>query len=75
MASVRAGEERMQGRKTLLEALRVLRDHEEVTEYGWVLLGMLRPEHYKGAQAAVGQGVVELADREMRAELSAYEAG
>jgi hypothetical protein len=63
----------MRGRKTLLEALRVLRDHEEVAEHGWVVLGALRPEHHKQVEAAVGQGLVELADREMRAELSAYE--
>ncbi|MER6032191.1 DUF6417 family protein [Streptomyces sp. NPDC001851] len=63
----------MRGRKALLEALRVLRDHQEAAQHGWVLLGTLRPEHHKGVEAAVGLGQAELADREMRAELSAYE--
>ncbi|MFF7358350.1 DUF6417 family protein [Streptomyces filipinensis] len=62
----------MRSRKALLEALRFLRDHEEVAEHGWVLLGALRPEHHKAVEVAAGQGLVELADRVMRAELSAY---
>ncbi|WP_433455248.1 DUF6417 family protein [Streptomyces sp. CA-142005] len=62
------------GRKGLLiGALRVLRDHEEVAEHGWVLFGGLRPDHHKTVETAAGQGLVELADRDMRAELSAYE--
>ncbi|MGW5433182.1 DUF6417 family protein [Streptomyces sp. NPDC004059] len=64
----------MHGRKGLLiETLRVLRDHEEVAGHGWVLFGGLRPDHHKAVEMAAGQGLVELAGREMRAELSAYE--
>lgn len=65
----------MHSRKTFLEALRALRDQEEAAEHGWVLLGMLRPDHHKAVESAVGQGLVELADRETRAELSVYEGG
>ncbi|MEV6057721.1 DUF6417 family protein [Streptomyces sp. NPDC052107] len=64
----------MHGRKGLLvETLRVLRDHEEVAEHGWVLFGALRPHHHKTVDMAAGQGLAELAGRDMRAELSAYE--
>jgi hypothetical protein len=62
----------MRSRETFLEALRALRDHEEVAEHGWVLLGMLRPDHHKAVESAAGQGLVELADRRMHAELSVY---
>ncbi|MFF4693623.1 hypothetical protein [Streptomyces sp. NPDC001307] len=62
----------MHSRKTFLEALRALRDHEEVAEHGWVLLGMLRPDHHKAVESATGQGLVELADRKMHAELSVH---
>ncbi|MGW7821809.1 DUF6417 family protein [Streptomyces puniciscabiei] len=65
----------MPGRKTFLEALRALRDREEAADHGWVLLGMLRPDHHKAVESAAGQGLVELAGREMRAELSVYEGG
>jgi hypothetical protein len=64
----------MRSGKALLEALRVLRDHEEAAEHGWVLFGALRPDHYKAVEAAAGQRLVELADRVMRAELSARES-
>lgn len=63
----------MPSRKIFLEALRALRDHEEAAEHRWVLLGMLRPDHHKAVGSAAGQGLVELAGREMRAELSVYE--
>jgi hypothetical protein len=63
----------MRSGKALLEALRVLRDHQEVAERGWVLFGALRPDHHKAVEAAVGQGLAELADPVMRAELSAHE--
>ncbi|MGW3177476.1 DUF6417 family protein [Streptomyces sp. NPDC001153] len=65
----------MPSRKTFLEALLALRDHEEVAEHGWVLLGMLRPDHHKAVESAAREGLVELADRETRAELSVYEGG
>ncbi|MCC5481242.1 DUF6417 family protein [Streptomyces barringtoniae] len=65
----------MPSRKIFLEALRALRGHEEAAEHGWVLLGMLRPDHHKAVESAAGQGLVELAGREMRAELSVYEGG
>ncbi|MFD8391019.1 DUF6417 family protein [Streptomyces sp. NPDC059680] len=65
----------MPSRKLFLEALQALRGHEEVAEHGWVLLGMLRPDHHKAVESAAGQGLVELAGREMRAELSVYEGG
>ncbi|MGW7824456.1 DUF6417 family protein [Streptomyces puniciscabiei] len=65
----------MPSRKTFLEALRALRDHEEAAQHGWVLLGMLRPDHHKVVESGARQGLVELADREMRAELSVYEGG
>ncbi|MGW3177328.1 DUF6417 family protein [Streptomyces sp. NPDC001153] len=65
----------MPSRKIFLEALRALRDHEEAAEHRWVLLGMLRPDHHKAVGSAAGQGLVELAGREMRAELSVYEGG
>ncbi|WP_433455474.1 DUF6417 family protein [Streptomyces sp. CA-142005] len=59
--------------KALLEALRVLRDHEEAAQRGWVLFGALRPDHHKAVEAAAGHGLVELADPVMRAELSAHQ--
>ncbi|WP_330342536.1 hypothetical protein [Streptomyces sp. NBC_00557] len=40
----------MPSRKNLLEALRALRDHEEAAQHGWVLLGMLRPDHHKACE-------------------------
>ncbi|MGW3208406.1 hypothetical protein [Streptomyces sp. NPDC001135] len=48
----------MRGGKPLLEALRVLRDHQEVAERGWVLFGALRPDHHEAVEAAAGQGLV-----------------
>ncbi|MFE9455037.1 DUF6417 family protein [Streptomyces sp. NPDC006739] len=63
----------MQGRKALLEALRVLRDREEEAEWGWVLSGELRPHHQQAVDDAARQGLAELADRETRAELSVCE--
>ncbi|MGW7824854.1 DUF6417 family protein [Streptomyces puniciscabiei] len=57
----------------MLEALRVLRDHQEVAERGWVLFRALRPDHHEAVEAAAGQGLVEVADAVMRAELSAHE--
>ncbi|MGW7821947.1 DUF6417 family protein [Streptomyces puniciscabiei] len=63
----------MRGRKSWLEALRVLRDLEKDAEWGWVLTGELSLRQQRAVEEAAGQGLVELADREMRAELSAYE--
>ncbi|WP_067136698.1 DUF6417 family protein [Streptomyces yokosukanensis] len=63
----------MRGRKSWLEAMRVLRHLEKDAEWGWVLVGELLPRHQRAAQAAAEQGLVELAGRETRAELSAYE--
>ncbi|MFC9931948.1 DUF6417 family protein [Streptomyces sp. NPDC127190] len=60
----------MRGRKAWLEALRVLRDGE--AEWGWVLSGQLRPQYQRAVEAAAGQGLAELADVLVRAELSAY---
>ncbi|MGW2707089.1 DUF6417 family protein [Streptomyces sp. NPDC001340] len=40
-----------------------------------MLLGILRPDHHKAVKSAAGQGLVELAGRETRAELSVYEGG
>jgi hypothetical protein len=64
---------RMPSGKALLEALRILRDHQEVAERGWVLFGALRPDRHEAVEAAAGQGLVEVADPVMRAELSAHE--
>ncbi|MFE0516579.1 hypothetical protein [Streptomyces sp. NPDC058964] len=36
---------------------------------------MLHPDHHKAVEAAARKGLVELADREMRAELSANSSG
>ncbi|MFF7357367.1 DUF6417 family protein [Streptomyces filipinensis] len=63
----------MRGRKSWLEGLRVLRDLEKDAEWGWVLTGELSLRQQRAVEEAAGQGLVELADREMRAELSAYE--
>jgi hypothetical protein len=63
----------MRGRKTWLEALRALREREREARWGWVLSGDLPPRHQQAVEAAAGRGLAELADREMRAELSARE--
>ncbi|MER6571680.1 hypothetical protein ABT288_37285 [Streptomyces sp. NPDC001093] len=46
----------MRSGKALLEALRVLRDHQEVAERGWALFGALRPDHHAAVEAAAGRG-------------------
>lgn len=60
----------MRGDK-VLEALRVVRAYEEKAEHGWVLeeAAPLR----RAARILAGQGLMETADRETRAELSAWE--
>jgi hypothetical protein len=63
----------MRGRKAWFEALRALSDREREARWGWVLSGDLPPHHQQAVEGAAGQGLAELADREMRAELSAYE--
>ncbi|WP_067118579.1 DUF6417 family protein [Streptomyces yokosukanensis] len=63
----------MRGRRAWFEALRVLRERERDAEQGWVLSGDLLPDHQLSVQAAAGEGLAELADREVRAELSAWE--
>ncbi|MGW2492340.1 DUF6417 family protein [Streptomyces sp. NPDC001606] len=62
----------MRGRKAWLEALRVLRDGEGEAEWGWVLSGQLRPHQQQAVEAAAGQGLAEMADVLVRAELSAH---
>ncbi|MGW1169118.1 DUF6417 family protein [Streptomyces sp. NPDC002550] len=56
-----------------LETLRALRELENSAEWGWVLADELLPRQQRLVDAAAGQGLAELADRETRAELSAYE--
>ncbi|MGW7256571.1 hypothetical protein [Streptomyces sp. NPDC054834] len=44
---------------------------ERQARWGWALSGDLQPHHQQAVEAAAGQGLAELADREM--ELSAHE--
>ncbi|MFD5589332.1 DUF6417 family protein [Streptomyces sp. NPDC127063] len=60
-------------RQTRLEVLRYLREREERSAYGWALSTEVQPRLQHSVQAAAAQGLAELADREMRAELSAHE--
>lgn len=55
-----------------LEALRDLCEREREAERGWVLSSDLLPRLQQAVESAAGHGLVELADREMRAELSVY---
>ncbi|MEV0982615.1 DUF6417 family protein [Streptomyces sp. NPDC049915] len=63
----------MNARQSRLDALRSLRERETGSGYGWVLSTDVPPGLQQSLQTAAAQGLVELADREVRAELSAYE--
>ncbi|MER6062361.1 DUF6417 family protein [Streptomyces sp. NPDC001792] len=63
----------MRDKTSRVELLRALRDREQQGQQGWVLSSDLPPGLQQAAEAAARQGLVRLADREMRAELSAYE--
>ncbi|MEV0982533.1 DUF6417 family protein [Streptomyces sp. NPDC049915] len=63
----------MNARQSRLDALRALREREAKSVYGWVLSTDVPPGLQQSLQTAAAQGLVELADREVRAELSAYE--
>ncbi|GGW13587.1 hypothetical protein GCM10018980_16740 [Streptomyces capoamus] len=60
------------GSKAWFEALRVLRERERQPRWGCVLSGDMQSHHQQAVEAAAWQGLAELADREMRAELSVY---
>ncbi|MEU6477989.1 DUF6417 family protein [Streptomyces sp. NPDC047017] len=60
-------------RKAWVEVLRKLWDLEAEARSGWVVLDDLLPQFQQAVDAAVGQGLVESADRETLAELSAPE--
>ncbi|WP_146075309.1 DUF6417 family protein [Streptomyces sp. Ru71] len=51
----------------------MLRELERDREHGWVPASSLASAEQRAVDAAAGRGLVELADREMRAELSVYE--
>ncbi|MGW0185742.1 DUF6417 family protein [Streptomyces sp. NPDC003362] len=61
----------MSDRRTALTALRALREHERTAARGWVLDSDLASEQKRAVNAAAAQGLVTLADRGDRAELSA----
>ncbi|WP_331739956.1 DUF6417 family protein (plasmid) [Streptomyces sp. NBC_00015] len=61
----------VQGDRTL-EALRAVRAAAKEAEHGWVL-DTAAPSPQRSARALAGEGLVETADRETRAELSAWE--
>ncbi|MFF9819410.1 hypothetical protein [Streptomyces sp. NPDC014006] len=63
----------MNARQARLDALRSLREQETGSVYGWVLSTDVPPGLQQSLQSAAAQGLVELADREDRAELSAHE--
>jgi hypothetical protein len=66
----------MSARQTRLEALRSLRERETGSRYGWALDtdgDAVTSRGKRSVQDLVGEGLAELADREVRAELSARE--
>ncbi|WP_225102443.1 DUF6417 family protein [Streptomyces sp. CoH27] len=63
----------MRGSKSCFEALGALREREVKAAWGWVLSSDVLPQHQQAVETAAGQGLAEVADREMRAELSALE--
>ncbi|MGV9625420.1 DUF6417 family protein [Streptomyces sp. NPDC003487] len=63
----------MNARQSRLDVLRSLRERETAAVYGWVLSTDVPPGLQQSLQTAAAQGLVELADREIRAELSAHE--
>ncbi|MDQ0578089.1 DUF6417 family protein [Streptomyces rishiriensis] len=67
--TVRGGE--VQGDRTL-ETLKAVWAWEEKAEHGWVL-DAAAPSFQRRARALAGEGLVETAGRETRAELSAWE--
>ncbi|WP_433446451.1 hypothetical protein ACQPXS_02430 [Streptomyces sp. CA-142005] len=40
-----------------------------MAEHGWLLFGVLRPHHRQAVEMVARQGLVEPAEREMRAEV------
>lgn len=60
-------------RQTRLEVLHRLREQQEKSPHGWALSTESHPAPQRSVVTAAGQGLIELADRETRAELSAYE--
>ncbi|WP_331730944.1 DUF6417 family protein (plasmid) [Streptomyces sp. NBC_00016] len=61
----------VQGDRTL-EALRAVWAYQEKAEHGWVL-DAAAPSFQRRARSLAGDGLVDTADRETRAELSAWE--
>lgn len=60
-------------RQTRLEVLLLIREQQEKSPHGWALSTEFQPAPQRSVVTAAGQGLIELADRETRAELSAYE--
>ncbi|MFD5589426.1 DUF6417 family protein [Streptomyces sp. NPDC127063] len=63
----------MNTRQSRLDVLHSLRERETRSGYGWALSTDVPPGLQQSLQTAAAQGLVELADREIRAELSAHE--
>jgi hypothetical protein len=65
----------MNSRKAKLEVLRLLAEREQRARHGWILPADLLVSRRPAVEAAARHGLAELADRDTRAELSAYEGG
>jgi hypothetical protein len=63
----------MRSRERALSVLEALRERGQAAGHGWTLDTELLPPHQQQANALENQGLVELASREIRAELSALE--
>ncbi|WP_216372990.1 DUF6417 family protein [Streptomyces tailanensis] len=61
----------MRNRDQQLAVLQTLREEERTARLGWVLDDQVTADSPKMAEAVVRDGLVELADRDTRAELSA----
>ncbi|MFE9769573.1 DUF6417 family protein [Streptomyces sp. NPDC005808] len=63
----------MRNGEKALSVLEALREREQASEHGWVLDAEFLPPQQQNVNTLENQGLVELAGREDRAELSAWE--